>query len=564
MTIAQPVDTAATGGTAFDSDVLSAWRVQGQDIVRTRRAEFDRLMTAAESLIDKGRYAEATAATQVAANYAVLWHTGQFADPRIEQAIRRIGAAALPNRVIAKETSDETTTQRILHIGTELYGIGGHARMVAHWIKSDAGNTHSLALTGQHFPIPQDVVDAVADAGGALHQINSRPGGLLQWAKKLQDVIAQADLVVLHIHNMDVVPLIALAGLENRPRSLMVNHGDHQFWLGPATIDLIVSTRRSGMQLCMDRRGVASERNVLLPLCLKPKVREHPKPDAKALLKLPEDSVVVLTVARAVKFRDIGGVNFIEVLVPVLRANPHLHMIVVGPGTMNAWQDSIAKVPDQVHVIAETTDTQVYLDAADIYLDSFPFVSITSLLEAGLHGLPLVTRSAFGPDCGVMAADSPGLDGALVQTDSVDELRNTMTRIASDTAWRNDLGKRTRDQIMTTNRGTAWQAELARVYETARAVGQNPGTMQPRKGLSDLDMFIPFVFDDRAQEIAGSDTMRVAWATELVLKAAPFGWRLRHLLRMTADRDLRGSPLRALLPAWLSATLRRRLGIALK
>ena len=38
--------------------------------------------------------------------------------------------------------------------------------------------------------------------------------------------------------------------------------------------------------------------------------------------------------------------------------------------------------------------------------NSFPIPSNTSLLEAGLYGLPLVTYYPFGDGCEVMGADS--------------------------------------------------------------------------------------------------------------------------------------------------------------
>jgi glycosyltransferase involved in cell wall biosynthesis len=464
----------------------------------------------------------------------------------------------------SKAISEQVANLKVLHIATELYGIGGHARMVANWITGDPDNVHSLALTAQHYPIPEDVAKAVAASDGRLEQINLRPGGMLQWAKRLQQVIATTDLVVLHIHNMDIVPLIALSGLENRPRCLLVNHGDHQFWLGSSIVDLVVSTRRSGLQLCVHRRGVEPERNVLLPLCLKPKRRINSRSDAKRLLQLSEEAVVVVTVARAVKFRDIGGENFIEALVPALAANPLIHMIVVGPRNIESWKESISKVPSQVRVLAETQDTQLYFDAADIYLDSFPFVSITSLLEAGAHGLPLVTRSAFGSDCGVMAADSPGLDGALVQTSSLVELQDTILRLSIDSEWRTKLGEQTRAQILATNVGENWQRELGSVYRSALRLDLNTGKMQPSLDMSDLDLFIPFVFDDMSYDASPSLSSRSAWATELVLKAAPLGWRMRNLGRLILNRDLKGSPLRAIIPAWLSARVRKGFKLDLK
>lgn len=542
---------------SFDASILSDWRLQGRDLLKARRVEFDQLVSEAERLIAEGSYPRATAALQVAANHAVLWHSGQFSNDRIEQAIRLIGAAAVPNDTPPQALRPSSQPQKILHIATELYGIGGHARMLAHWIKSDVQNVHSLALTRQHQPIPSDVETAVAGAKGSISQINTHPGGLLQWAQILQQPITEADLIVLHIHNMDVIPLIALAGLKKRSPSLLVNHGDHQFWLGSTIVDLVVSTRRSGLQLCLDRRGVAFERNAMIPLCLYPKPRQQSRSKAKQILQIPAASVVILTIARSVKFRDIGGPHFIEAMLPLLQANPLLHMVIVGPQDQANWQNSIDHVANQVHVVAETTDTQTYLDAADIYLDSFPFVSITSLLEAGLHGLPLVTRSAFGPDCAVMAADSPGLDGVMIQTHSLPELRAEISRLVQDAPWRENLGSATQARIMSQNLGVAWREQLDDLYKTARALGQNPGILAPQHGESDLDRFIPFVFDDRARETTGSYFVRIAWATELVLKAAPLTWRIAKLLQITRAGELRGHPFRALLSEWIGVRLKQ-------
>ena len=538
--------------------VLADWRREGPAIIAQRHAEYDRLLERARLLLARRRYAQATAALQAAANYAVLWHTGQFTDPRIEAMLRRLGRQALHDDRPCRPPRDEGAPRRILHVATELYGIGGHARMVAHWIRNDPDNVHSLALTGQHCLLPQDVADAVQDARGTVTCLNARPGGLLRWARGLQALMARADILVLHVHNMDVVPMIALAGLVQRPPSMMVNHGDHQFWLGAGIVDMIVNTRHSGRQLGLDRRGVTPERSALIPLCLGDRPRRMSRQAARQALGIPSEAVVVLTIARAVKFRDIGGDNFVQALLPVLRDNPQMHMVVVGPGPMPAWADSIAQVPGQVHLIGETTQTQPYLDAADLYLDAFPFVSITSLLEAGMQGLPLVTRAAYGPDCGVMAADSPGLDGVMATTHSVAELRRTIAALVRDDAARRSLGARTLAQVVENNTGAGWRRQLGDLYRSTEALPRNPGDLAPIQGMGDLDLFIPFVFDDPVG-IGGSDTIRVSRATQLVLKAAPPGWRIRHLIRIAARRDLAGSPLRALIPAWLGTTLRRSL-----
>lgn len=146
----------------------------------------------------------------------------------------------------------------------------------------------------------------------------------------------------------------------------------------------------------------------------------------------------------------------------------------------------------------------------------------------------------------------------MVTTHSVAELRRTIAALVQDATHRRSLGTQTQAQITAGNTGTGWRNQLHDLYRQAEALPRNSGDLAPLQGIGDLDLFIPFVFDDPVG-MGGSDTIRVSRATQLVLKAAPPGWRIRHLIRIAARRDLSGSPLRALIPAWLGTTLRRSL-----
>ena len=75
--------------------ILATWRREGPAILAQRRAEYDRLLENARLLLARHRHRQGAAALQAAANYAVLWHTGQFTDPRIEAMLRQLGRQAL-------------------------------------------------------------------------------------------------------------------------------------------------------------------------------------------------------------------------------------------------------------------------------------------------------------------------------------------------------------------------------------------------------------------------------------------------------------------------------------
>ena len=257
--------------------------------------------------------------------------------------------------------------------------------MLWRWIDRDAENIHSVALTRQTGPVPERVVSSVAARGGHLHFVNQRLGGLIEWAEELQSHMSRADLVVLNVFNQDVIPFLALGGMSRRPPVLLLDHTDHVFWIGSSFADFVVNTRLSGRELCLARRGISEDRSLLLPICLDPRHRS----DARRALGFPAESQVILTVARAVKFRSLGGLSFADAFVPVLTENPHALLVIIGPGGSVDWSAAEAAVPGQILAFPERIDTATFYEAADVYADSFPFSSNTSLLEAGLRGVPL-------------------------------------------------------------------------------------------------------------------------------------------------------------------------------
>lgn len=539
--------------------VLASWRRQGKALVAEHDAEYRALLARIDPLIEAKRFREAAAAAQAAANHAVLWHTGRFVCPDLEASIARLAEAALPHPGSAPRRDEARGPLRVLHVATEMHSIGGHSRNAARWMAQDSGNRHSLALTRQHDPIPADIVEAVAATGGEIVQLNQRRGGLLDWARLLQDRIAAADVVVMHVHSMDVIPFLACGGMASWPPVLYVNHADHLFWVGARFVDLVVSSRRSGNALCLSRRGINPDRTALLPLCLN---EAGPRPDREAsrrALGIAEDHVVILTVARGLKFKPVGGEEFPDPLVPLLRRNPNVRLMVVGAGGEVDWSVAEAQVPGQIRAIPATREPGPYFAAGDIYLDSFPFASITSLLEAGLTGLPLVTRNPFGPDCDIMGADTLGFDGSIVRVSSSARLPDALQALIDDPQRRRALGASTRAEITGLNLGEGWRKHLAATYERVFLAMSRPRAEDRAvdRGPSDLDCFIPFVFEDRRR--GATEATRLMASIEPVIKAAPLGWRLRtlaELRRQGSLRALESRTARDLLPEWLGARIR--------
>lgn len=577
------LDRAESDRAEFDRVVLDLWRKPGRALVADQWRAFHALLDLVRPLIRARRYAQAAAAAQVAANHAVLWHPGLFHSPELEQILKDLGRAALP--CDTARPGLQPGKRSVLHVASRVGPIGGHLRMMAHWIEADQGSHARVALTRQQEPVP-DLLRRVLAAQAATQRVGSEPdsdpaagditvlnrsrGGLLDWARALQAMYARADMVVLHVHNMDILPFLALAGMAHPPPVILLNHADHLFITGSGMVDLMVNTRHAGWRLCRDRRGIEAARNAVLPLCLKPPAQrgedgaESDRAAARQALGLAPETVVILTIARGVKFRTIGATTFADTLLPVLKDNPHVHLIAVGPGGQVDWSKAEAAVPGQITVHRERPDTARFLAAADIYVDSFPFVSITSMFEAGLHSLPLATRYPFGPGCDVLGSDSPGLDGVIRRCCSLDDFHRAIRDLIGDPDLRQALGARTQAMIREVNMGPRWRAALEGIYDRAQAshamrrspdAAPDPRTRPqddpPR--FDDLDLISPFIYGDMTR--GATAEARLAFATEIDLKAGPAGWRWRTLARLWLTRRLQlyrgANVLRNLLPEWL-------------
>ncbi|MEH2443119.1 glycosyltransferase [Nostoc sp.] len=505
---------------------------------------FRSLVGQTRDFLQRRDYNTAAVYAQIAALYANGKHCGLFSSPELEHILLTIGQKAIRNkRDINKSTSSPATPKKVLHVATSVMSIGGHSRMLWRWIQQDTERSHSLVLTQQGLnKVPQILRDAVNNSHGKIYILNERIGSVLSWAKQLREIAATADLVVLHIHNYDVIPIIAFANKEQSPPIIFLDHADHLFWLGTGISDVVVNLRMSGMNLAQKRRGIASERNVLLPIILEPTHRMLSHTAAKQQLGLNESSIVLLSIARAVKYKTIDGITYVDAHIPLLKQYENAILIVVGPGNREDWSDAIQRTQGRIKVYEEREDTAVFYQAADIYVDSFPFVSNTSLLEAGSYGLPLVTRHPYSDASEILGADMPGLTGNLIRVADIDEYTTVLSHLVEDKEFRLSLGEETRKKIAVTHWGDNWQRQLNDVYVHAMTLPSLTVNSVPKDQifLGEPDVFLPHIY---------GWNIDFDWLIQFNLQLMPLNQRLPHWLKFVKKHGVRNR-LSLLLPEW--------------
>ena len=442
--VAEPPALATTSGFAaigFNYRVFRSLSWQAE--LRSRANDWPGVLTAA----------------RVAAEWASHNHPGVFSDPALDQAVAEAGRhLAAPRSCPPHPAAGHR--RRVVHVLSQAFPVGGHTRLAERWMRFDTSSDHAVILTDQGgLVVPESLVAA---ATLRIHRVDDlAPAGRVP---ALRSLLADFDVVVLHIDPYDAVAVAACAD-PSGPPVLFVNHADHVYWLGVGVSDVVVNIRPSGAALSLGRRGVAPKRSVLLPLPLDRVQRARSRADAKRALGIGAEAPLMLTMARPLKYATADEPTFMSLVGEVLAGDPRSVLVAVGPDLETpGWLPLQSKFGERVIVGGIRTDTAPLLEAADIYLDSFPFASATALLETSLYGVPVVCFRP--PGIGAMAFDDAAVEPAWFGT--ADEWAGGVRSLLDDEESRERLGAELAQRVGAAHFEEPWRHELERVYELAR------------------------------------------------------------------------------------------------
>jgi hypothetical protein len=227
--------------------------------------------------------------------------------------------------------------------------------------------------------------------------------------------------------------------------------------------------RDAALNISETRRFIDKPRSVLLPILVSPTTRKLERAAAKQALGLDPSELLLVTVARAQKYRTIGGVSYADTHVPLLKKFPNATLLVVGGGERPDWAEASASVGGRIRSLSPRAP-QPYLEAADIYLDSFPFCSATSMMEAAGYGLPCVSRFVLPREARICGMDHPGLAGPLLESSNDEDYLRSLERLMSDAEFRAQVGAATRQSVEEANVSPGWNRYLEAAIARALAL----------------------------------------------------------------------------------------------
>ena len=426
---------------------------------------FSRYKERAKALFNKADYTNATAYCQMAAHFAWKSHCGLFSDPEIESLLRQIGEKTQEEHYQPTPIGSFSALKKVLHVMTQAYDTGGHTRLVWRWITFDTSRVHSVFLTNQiDLKIPNKLQQAVEKSGGYIHCVHSPNTNLVKKAEELrQFILSQGiELIVLHIHPYDVVPNIAFIGIFESMPVIFMNHADHVFWVGGSVSNMIANIRRSGEQLCFSRRGIGFDDSVLLPLPLDKPDLSMSKETARRVIGIDSDSTMVLTIASSYKFRVVDENGFRTTVLPFVKRFNKLELIIIGPSEDEKyWREAHKLSGGKIRALGERKDISVFYRAADIYLDSIPVSSFTSLLEAASYGLPVLT---LGNSDTSLTMDDPSIPAEIVIKKPLKDFEGLFEALIVDKDHREKLGSQLRESISEYHFPESWVSLCENAY----------------------------------------------------------------------------------------------------
>lgn len=403
----------------------------------------------------------------VAASLAWCMNPGYLRSIKIEQILSKISLCTLG--VVKLDGSEKKAGFiHVFHVATSVSNRGGHTRVISRWIDTcmmfAKDQVHHLVLTGQGTSdIPEWLANAISKTGGKCILVGEKSGWIGRSAHLRDLVTRHADVIVLHVHPNDPIVNLALFGMKVHMPIFMFNHADHVFSLGMGVCNRVLDFRKSGQDLTTRYRGVSST-IVPLPMVVDDIAgnnRQKLRYDARKRLDIDIDAVIALTIGDEYKYKDALGYSFIECVRRMLKSEPGLTLIAVGIPNKNEWAVLASETQNRFVPTGNILNKSIlndYYRAADIYLEGFPFSSLTAMIDAGLNGLPMQRmRNVKLP---ILSGDDVALDGLIGAATNCEEYVSGVSRLIEMGAdMRERLGVEISESIKSCHCGEMWLKE---------------------------------------------------------------------------------------------------------
>lgn len=377
-------------------------------------------------------------------------HTGRFTSVELESEIKKCA-----NSIQKMEFKTNYKTNSILHIATSLDETGGHTKLFENYLINLSEFENDLFLT-KHDTIPLRIKE-----NKNLHKIFSQDknNDTISIIQHLASIGRNYDFIFLHINQFDFIPIIANE-LNKFRKVIFINHSDHTFWLGSSITDICVNFRPFGNNLTLKRRNI--KRTLILPLPIKFQI--NPFKNQSDTFNKKSTHTIFLTVSSKYKLIPSQQHNFFKTIYTILDLNPNFQYILIGVSEEDLKTTFNIKKHERLFLTGVIEDPSIYYQIADVYLEGFPFNSLTALYESILHDTyPVLMYSPENPN--VNLETELAFEGILYHSENEEEYINHIINILDNPSERTNKINELKKRILFFNNGEYWEENLNKIFK---------------------------------------------------------------------------------------------------
>jgi len=459
-------------------------------MTESARLGFDRLVGSAQAAVRDGRMEEALALLQQAATAAWENYTGVFLDRRIEKMIHEVAA-----HVNASWPVEVPPANGVGILMSGIYDHGGHSKIAWRWMQLDEEHRFTLVLTRQLGSVMPVQVHELEQAGRASCVHVQAGDDVFTRIRAARDALAGAVTLVLNIHPDDVVGAVAAACLCDRLPAIFIDHAYFSFSIGMTVARALCVTNPAAASLATEQRLVSPEH--LVWYVNSPEWQTdgtEAQEEVRRQLGVPEGATLLLSSGSEYKYLPIDGIDFLELVGPVLAEQPDAYLVVVGvrfglSQLSTPWREALGRRLICLPPVEERR-LESMMAACDLYLDAVPFHSGGGAIKAMMAGkatLQFAPRSLY---LAKLVPQRYEVDDFALFHFSVTSYQSELRRLLHCSVARAEKGRQQQAIFLSRLTASANLASIRAAYAKALCsppIGQTLGEEQWRAPLPILD-----------------------------------------------------------------------------
>ncbi|WP_426476884.1 hypothetical protein ACP3T3_16385 [Chryseobacterium sp. CBSDS_008] len=424
-----------------------------EKLLYSNRQYFESCIQIAQKLFEEKLYEDCINYIEKIASFGWFNFSGYYKSKPLEILLYNIQQKILSPSLQHRQQSK---SNKILHICSEVYTSGGHSKLLYNWIKNDPAKKHTILSTRLSLEELLEVSNFYLQNKNDVKHISVLSSSKIESVKLLnQQALNEYDAILLHIHPDEAVAHIVLSQKDITTPVCLINHADHVFWLGTSIADMVLQIRESSISFDVERRGIPLERQFFLPIPVENSCDVHEKKDTET------KNIKLLSTGTSYKYNPNEQYNFLREAYRIVEENPEVIFNIVGISPDSVYAKEYQHDRIVLHGIVSTSELSDIESITDIYVEGFPLPSFTALLQPALCKIPFVLHYNPLP---LFKLFSENKDHGTLYPKNAEEWHNNIKRMIRDKKYREETAQKQYEYVLSNFSIEVWKSSIEKLY----------------------------------------------------------------------------------------------------